>query len=246
MHIPTTIPEALQQVRERVTRACNSAGRDPATVRLLLATKTVLPDKIRVAIQAGADLIAENKVQEYTQKAAALADLPVERHFIGHLQTNKIKEVIRYVSCIQSIDRQGVVSASHKRLKTEGGKMDIFLQVNTSQESSKFGLDPEAVAGFYEQVSQYDTLRVKGLMTIGLFDTDPERVRPCFHLLRTIRDKLSSTLPVATPLELSMGMSGDLEIAIAEGATIVRVGTAVFGARSYPDHYYWNENKHEI
>ncbi len=245
MHTPTTIPEALQQVRERITRACTSAGRDPATVRLLLATKTVPPGKIRAAIQAGADLIAENKVQEYTQKAAALADLPVERHFIGHLQTNKIKEVIRYVSCIQSIDRLSVVAELHKRLKAEGRQMDIFLQVNTSQESSKFGLDPEAVPGFYEQVSQYDTLRVKGLMTIGLLDTDPERVRPCFRLLRTIRDGLSSTLPAAAPLELSMGMSGDLEIAIAEGATIVRVGTAIFGARFYPDQYYWNENNNK-
>lgn len=199
-----------------------------------------------MAIQAGANLVAENKVQEYKEKAAALADLPVERHFIGHLQTNKIKEVIRYVSCIQSVDRLSLVEELDKRLRAGGRHMDILLQVNTSRECSKFGLDPEAVPDFFKQVAQYDTLKIKGLMTIGLFDTDPERVRPCFRLLKSLRDELHRELPAtAPPLELSMGMSGDLETAIAEGATIVRVGTAIFGARLYPDQYYWNENENK-
>ncbi len=229
-----TIIQKLNRVRQRMDRACTAAGRDPKAVRLLLATKTVPARKIRVALQSGATLIGENKVQEFKEKAAALADLHYERHFIRHLQSNKVKEVLRYVTCIQSVDRMELVQELDKRLQVAGHDLDIMLQVNTSYERSKFGLHPDAVPGFAQQVAQYDTLRIKGLMTIGLFDADAEKVRPSFRLLKTLKEQIQEIIPGISLEDLSMGMSGDLETAIEEGATIIRVGTAVFGERIYP------------
>lgn len=237
------IMNRLARVQQRVWNACIANQRAPESVRLLLATKTVPADRIRVALKSGVRLIGENKVQEFREKAAALADLNYERHFIGHLQTNKVKELLQYVTCIQSVDRIALVQELDKRLQAAGHSLDIMLQVNTSYEASKFGLDPQAVPAFVKEVAQYDTLRIKGLMTIGLFDADAEKVRPSFRLLRALREQVQGI--VADPdsvQELSMGMSGDLETAIAEGATLIRVGTAVFGQRRYADQYYWNEN----
>ena len=237
------IMNRLVQVQQRIWNACMAHQRAPESVRLLLATKTVPADRIRVALKSGVRLIGENKVQEFREKTAALADLNYERHFIGHLQTNKVKDVLQYVSCIHSVDRIALVQELDKRLQAAGRSLDILIQVNTSYEPSKFGLDPKAVPAFIKQVAQYDTLNIKGLMTIGLFDADAEKVRPSFRLLSGLREQIQEA--VADPAsiqELSMGMSGDLETAIAEGATLIRVGTAIFGQRQYPDHYYWNEN----
>lgn len=239
--IQNDIIQRLAAVQQRINKACREHQRDPGTVKLLLATKTVPAERIRTAVLAGFRLSGENKVQELRDKAPALADLQTERHFIGHLQTNKVKEVLRHVSCIQSVDRLELVQELDKRLQAAGRQLDILVQVNTSYESSKFGLAPEAVAGFVKQVSRYDTLNLKGLMTIGLFDADAEKVRPSFLMLKSIQQNLQEQ-GAGLLQELSMGMSGDLETAIAEGATIIRVGTAVFGQRHYPDQYYWNEN----
>ena len=241
------ITTKLDQVRQRINRACMAAGRQPETVKLLLATKTVPADKIRIALQSGATLIGENKVQEFREKTPGLADLNYERHFIGHLQTNKVKEVLQYVNCIQSVDRIELVHELDKRLLTAGHSLDIMIQINTSYEASKFGLDPKAVPAFIKQIARYDTLNIKGLMTIGLFDADAEKVKPSFRLLKIIQEQVKQEVPdVVSMQELSMGMSGDLETAIEEGATIVRVGTAIFGQRIYSDQYYWNENNNTI
>lgn len=235
----------IQDTLRRIQDACIAANRDPAEVRLLLATKTVPADRIKMALQAGQTLIAENKVQEIKEKYEALKDVPHESHFIGHLQSNKIKEILKYgVSCIQSLDSLEVATKLHQRLLFENKKIDVLIQVNTSDEESKFGVHPDSAVALVQAIAELDTIRIKGLMTIGLFSAETEKVRQCFKLLQSIRDQIAALhIPHVEMKELSMGMSGDLETAIEEGATIVRVGTAIFGKRAYPDSYYWNENK---
>ena len=234
----------LKTIHKRINNACKVNERNPGEVRLLLATKTVSVDKIKTALQAGEGLIGENKVQELKQESDALRDVPHESHFIGHLQTNKVKEVLKYVSCIQSLDRLRLAEKLDQRLQFEGRSLDVLVQVNTSGEQSKFGLDPNEVMDFVEHVATLDTLKIKGLMTIGLFSAEQEMVRQCFRLLSGLRQRIeAAAFPNVEMKELSMGMSGDLEIAIAEGATMVRVGTAIFGERPYADSYYWNEHK---
>jgi pyridoxal phosphate enzyme, yggS family len=237
------ILENITHINERIAAACQRVGRKPEEVKLLLATKTVPPERIKIALQAGYTLIAENKVQELKEKYEALKDTPHTNHFIGHLQTNKIKEILRYeVSCVESVDRYDLAQKLHNRLEAEGKTLDVFIQVNTSGEESKFGAAPDQVLELVQQVAALPTLHIKGLMTIGLFSADTEQVRACFKLLKKIQqDIIALHLPSVQPQELSMGMSGDLETAIEEGATIVRVGTDIFGKRIYPDSYYWNE-----
>lgn len=225
-----SIEANLSVLRERVVAACRTAGRDPDDVEVLLATKTVPAEQVAVAVRAGARLIGENRVQELAEKDEQLAGLPYVRHFIGHLQTNKVNQVLRYVSCIQSIDRVELADRIQRRLETLDRSVDVLVQVNTSGEDSKFGVPPDDAVDLVRDVVERDRLRVRGLMTIGLPADDPELVRPSYRSLRAVRDRVRDEgrdLPV-----LSMGMSGDLELAIAEGATIVRVGTAVFGRRA--------------
>lgn len=235
----------LQCILQRIENACTASGRDPQDVKLLLAVKTVSAENIKTALHAGQTLIGENKVQEIKEKFESLKDTPHQLHFIGHLQTNKIKEILKYnVSCIQSLDRLELAERLHQRLSLKQKKMDVFIQVNTSGEESKFGVHPDKAAELAERAAALDTLRIKGLMTIGLFSAETEKVRACFRRLKQVQQQIISLrLPEVEMNELSMGMSGDLETAIAEGATIVRVGTAVFGKRIYPDSYYWNESK---
>lgn len=239
------ILQNIEVIKQRIAAACARVGRKPEEVKLLLATKTVTPERIKIAFKAGNTLIAENKIQELKEKYEALKDVPHTNHFIGHLQTNKIKEILRYeISCVESVDRIDLAQKLHNRLASEGKELNIFIQVNTSNEESKFGADPAEVLDLVKQVTQLPTLHIKGLMTIGLFSAETEKVRACFKLLKHLQQEIIALgLPNVDPQELSMGMSGDLETAIEEGATIVRVGTAIFGQRIYPDSYYWNENK---
>lgn len=241
----STISNNILTIRERIEKACQHSNRNPNEVQLLLATKTVTSKRIEEAFNCGEILIAENKVQEVKQKFNDLKELPIEQHFIGHLQTNKVKELLKYnITCIQSVDRISLVEKLHNRLSAENKTIDILIQVNTSNETSKFGVYPDDVIAFIEQVSKFDTLKIKGLMTIGVLSSNSEKVRVCFKLLRSIQQEIiKKQIPDVEMKELSMGMSGDLEIAIEEGATIIRVGTAIFGERKYPDSYYWNENQ---
>lgn len=208
-----------------------------------MATKTVNADRIKIVLNAGQTLIAENKIQELKEKFEALQGIPHTNHFIGHLQTNKIKELLKYnVSCIQSLDRLNLAEKLHQRLLLENKTIEVLIQVNTSFEESKFGVSPDNAIELVRQVAQLETLKIKGLMTIGLFSAETEKVRKCFRLLKDIQQKIIALkIPNVEMQELSMGMSSDLDTAIAEGATIVRVGTAIFGQRIYPDNYYWNE-----
>ena len=237
-----SIIQNIEVTNQRISKACIKCGRNPNDVKLLLATKTVSTENIKLAFLQGQSLIGENKVQELKEKYNALREIPHITHFIGHLQSNKIKEVLKYAQCIQSIDRIDLVQKLDQQLQLEGTQQEIMLQINTSGESSKFGASPSEAIAFAKAVSQYDTLKVTGLMTIGIFNAPEQEIRKCFELLRNIQLEINALdLPNFNLKELSMGMSNDLEIAIEEGATIVRVGTAIFGTRIYPNSYYWNE-----
>lgn len=239
------IAENIAVIQGRIRAACKASGRDPGEVKLLLATKTVSAERIKIAFSAGVTLIAENKVQELKEKFDALKGSLHTKHFIGHLQTNKIKDLLKCeVACIESLDRLDLAEKLQQRLEFEDKTIEALIQVNTSFETSKFGVNPENAVELVEQVSQFDRIKIKGLMTIGLFSDEIERVRKCFRLLKEIQQRIIALeIPNVEMNELSMGMSGDLEAAIEEGATIVRVGTAIFGERIYSDSYYWNENK---
>lgn len=235
----------LKIINQRIKNACIRTGRNVDEVKLLLATKTVSAERIKIALENGETLIAENKVQELKEKYEDLKNIPHENHFIGHLQTNKIKDILRYdVSCVQSVDRIDLAEKLHQRLLTEGRTMDIFIQVNTSNEESKFGIHPVLAIDLVKKVAELNTLKIRGLMTIGLFSAETEKVRACFKILKNLQHEfIRQNIPDVEMKELSMGMSGDLETAIEEGSTMVRVGTAVFGERIYPDSYYWDEGK---
>lgn len=231
----------LTHIKNRIAKACETAERKTNEVKLLLATKTVSAENIKILLEAGETIIGENKIQELKDKFSALETIPHQSHFIGHLQSNKINEVIKYANCIQSIDRISLAEKLQQRLVFENKTIDVFIQINTSYEASKFGIAPEKAVELALQVQQLDKLHIKGLMTIGLFSAETEKVRKCFRLLKNIQQAmLSKNIPVQ---ELSMGMSGDLETAIQVGSTMIRVGTAIFGKRPYPDSYYWNESK---
>jgi pyridoxal phosphate enzyme (YggS family) len=234
------IADRLAAVRARITDACRRAGREAGEVRLLPISKTVPADRLRAAFAAGIADFGENKVQEAKAKAEALGDLPVSWSIVGHLQTNKAREVARFAREFQALDSLRVAEALEKRLEIEDRTLDVLVQVNTSGEASKFGLAPEDVAGFARELPAFSRLRVGGLMTLAIFSADEERVRRCFRLLRDIRERLRQDAPAGLAFDaLSMGMSGDFEIAIEEGATVVRVGQAIFGPRATSDGDYW-------
>ncbi|MCK9510549.1 MAG: YggS family pyridoxal phosphate-dependent enzyme [Pigmentiphaga sp.] len=231
----------LASVQERIDAACRRAARDPAGVRLLPVSKTKPEASLRLAHAAGCRMLGENKPQEAYRKWEAMQDLTDLRwSVIGHLQTNKAKLVARFATEFQALDSLRVAEALERRLQIEGRSLDVFVQVNTSGEASKYGLAPRDVPVFIQALPAFSALRVRGMMTLALFSSEAERVRQCFILLRTLRDQLRDSAPAGIGLdELSMGMSGDFEIAIEEGATVVRVGQAIFGARALPDAHYW-------
>jgi len=231
----------LAAVQARIDAACRRVKRDPASVRLLPVSKTVDEAQIRLSYAAGCRLLGENKVQEAHRKWQAMADLiDLRWSVIGHLQTNKAKLVARFAAEFQALDSLRVAEALERRLQVEGRSLDVFVQVNTSGEASKYGLPPADVLAFLQALPAFPALRVRGLMTLALLSAEAERVRQCFIRLRTLRDQLRQSTPVGISLdELSMGMSGDFEIAIAEGATVVRVGQAIYGARALPNSHFW-------
>ncbi len=232
----------LDAVQARIARAAARAGRDPRSVRLLPVSKTVAEDRLRNAVAAGYHRLGENKVQEAKRKSENLADLDVSWAVVGHLQTNKARDVAAFAAEFQALDSLRLAEALDRRLQAAGRSLDVFVQVNTSGEESKYGLSPDEVPAFLAALPRFETLRVQGLMTLALFSSDLERVRACFVRLRTLRDRARDTDPdLIGPGELSMGMSGDFEVAIDEGATCVRVGQALFGSRApqYDEAHYW-------
>lgn len=235
--------ENLKTIESRITQACKNAGRNREEVKLLLATKTVSAERIKSVIKLGYTLIGENKIQEARAKHELLKNQAIEWHFIGHLQTNKVKYITQFADVVQSIDRLRLASKLQNRLEFDDrNNMDVYIQVNTSFETSKFGVSPNKALELIKQVSEFPRLSIKGLMTIGILSSKDDKVRDCFKLLKEIQLKAQElSLPNASFNELSMGMSNDLELAIEEGSTLIRVGTAIFGKRAFPDSYYWNE-----
>jgi pyridoxal phosphate enzyme (YggS family) len=234
------IAENLAEVRRRIDAACLAADRDPADVRLIPVSKTKPPEVIAEAYDAGIRLFGENKVQEAVAKAEVFADVPDLRWaVIGHLQTNKAKQVVAVAAEFHALDSLRVAEALDRRLQPLGRTLDVFVQVNSSAEDSKFGLPPTEVAAFARDLQRFGTLRVRGLMTLAVFSDDADRVGACFARMRDLQARLrdESEHPEWWG-ELSMGMSGDYELAIAYGATTVRVGQAIFGDRLDPNDYW--------
>lgn len=231
----TDLRERLRNIDLRVREAAVAAGRPAGDVRLLLATKTIAPPVILEAITAGFALIGENRVQEVVGKADELtaANLPYECHFIGHLQRNKVNQVLPHVTCIQTVDSIDLAERLQAWLDSSARDLDVLVQVNVSGETSKSGLALAEVPVLLDAIAGLPRLRVTGYMTIGLNSPDVAAVRAGYRSLTAFRDDaLARGIAGAEhATELSMGMSGDFPDAIAEGATMVRVGSAVFGSR---------------
>ena len=227
----------LAAVEERIVRACARAGRARQTVRLLPITKTVPARVLRFAHAAGIRDFGENKIQEAVAKRAELADLDIAWSIVGHLQTNKVKYLTRFAREFHALDSVRLAEMLDARLDREGRSLDVYVQVNTSDEESKYGLRPDELLTFLGELKRFPRLRPRGLMTLAVFSTDLEQVRPCFERLRDLRDTARRHDPAIA--ELSMGMSNDFEEAIVQGADVVRVGEAIFGKRSTPDGHYW-------
>jgi PLP dependent protein len=236
------IAQNYKIVRAKIAEACRRSGRDPSSVNLMLVTKTIESDRLKEVLGFGHKLFGENKVQELKKKAEQLPDQKIDWHFIGHLQQNKLKDCLKYASTIQSIDSLSHVYAIDRQLQKIGKSIEVLVQINTSYETSKFGLDPKDAIRFLNEIRKFDTLKVKGLMTLALFSSEEKLVRPCFKKLKNLFDEVNAEAINGIEMtELSMGMSSDYEYAIEEGATMVRIGQGVFGHRRLPDSYYWSE-----
>ena len=214
----------LERVRERVARAAERAGRRPDDVLLIGVSKVVEVERIRAALAAGIGALGENRVQEAKAKVAELGR-PVPWHLIGHLQTNKAKDAVRLFDCIQSMDRLDLAREINRRAEAAGRRVDVLVEVNLGEESQKGGARPDEVKALLDAMAGLGHMRVRGLMAIPPASADPEATRPHFRRLRELRD-------LAGLEHLSMGMSADYAVAVEEGATIVRVGTAIFGSRA--------------
>lgn len=218
---------------QRIAVSCELTGRELQDMRVLLATKDQSAEAVRQAVRAGLHLCGENKVQDLVKKAREMAADDVVWHFIGHLQTNKVKDCLDVATCIQSVDRIPLVEELEKQCVNLNRHVDVMLEVNTSGEASKFGCKPEEVDAIIESIQSRPRIHIRGFMTIGALSSDEATVRKCFGLLRSIRDSaIQRGLIPETAFELSMGMSHDLEWAIAEGSTMIRVGSAIFGDRA--------------
>lgn len=225
------IRENVQFARNKIAEACRRSGRKSEEIELVAITKTVDVEQINEAIEAGIRVVGENRVQEAWRKFQEVGE-KVHWHMVGHLQTNKVKRVLQFADMIHSVDSVYLAREIQTQAKKLDRTIEILIQVNTSGEESKFGLEPEATIGAIEEVSTLPNLKIKGLMTIGAFLPNPEDVRPCFKLLHDLKDRVNergiTSVEIGT---LSMGMTNDYEIAIEEGSTMVRVGTAIFGER---------------
>ncbi len=227
------VKKNLESILDRIELACRRAGRSPSSVTLIGVGKTMPAEKIRQAATAGLKHIGENYVQEAREKKALLADMDLTWHFIGHLQTNKAKAAVEIFDWIQTVDRIELAKKIDRAVSSLRNKpLPVLIEVNIGNEPTKSGVPPENIERFYDDLLAFDGLVVKGLMVIPPYFEDPEQVRPFFRKTRELLDRLR--LRSRTPenlTELSMGMSHDFEVAIEEGATMVRIGTALFGER---------------
>lgn len=226
-----TLAANLAEIQTRIAAACTRCGRDPATVRLLAVSKMVAAPGVAEAVVAGQQLFGENYVQEFVAKAALLPPT-LEWHFIGALQSNKVKHLAGKVALIHSVDRLSLAEEIDRQWGKLGLCADILLEVNLGDEGSKAGSGAGETLALADAVRRLPHLRLRGLMALPPLLDDPEAVRPYFRRLRELAAVLTRALPGVELAELSMGMSHDFEVAIEEGATLIRVGTALFGART--------------
>ena len=222
----------LEQIRLRIRQAAESCNRDADSVRLVVVSKTIAADIVKEAIEAGVTILGENYVQEARDKFKALVQYRVSWHFIGHLQSNKAKYAVRLFDLIHSVDSLKLARELDKQASKLDKIQQILVQVNISGKDTKSGVSPDDAPVLIEEISQLQNLAVKGLMTMPPYFYQPEKVQPFFAALRKLRDQIREQSPPNVSLdELSMGMTGDFEVAIREGATLVRIGTAIFGER---------------
>lgn len=228
------IRENIESIRKRIADAAKRAGRDADDIKLIAVTKTVDVDKVEEAIAAGALDAGENKPQELARKYEVLGD-KIRWHQIGSLQTNKVKYIIDKVCMIHSLDREGLAEEIDKRASKIGRVIDCLVQVNISGEESKHGMSREEVEPFVRLVAEkYPNIKIKGLMTMAPFDAERDEIKKVFRDLKELSDEINNmNIGNVEMKELSMGMTNDFEIAVEEGATMVRVGTAIFGKRNY-------------
>ena len=223
------LQENLTRIRSRIDQACERSGRQPDSVRLMAVSKNQSPERVAEAASAGLTLFGENRIQEAKVKIP-LCPGQLEWHFIGHLQSNKSRDAVSLFHVVQGVDSLALAEELQKQAIKQARSLPILLEVNVAGESSKFGWNPDRLLTELLQLNALNRLEVHGLMTIAPYAVDPEQVRPIFRRLRELRDRCTDLLGAPLPV-LSMGMSGDLEVAIEEGATLVRVGTALFGER---------------
>tara|TARA_B100002003_G_scaffold241243_1_gene262690 strand:- start:469 stop:1158 length:690 start_codon:yes stop_codon:yes gene_type:complete len=227
-----SIYDNISRLQEQVAKVANRIGRDPNSVQIVAVSKTKPVGAIHKVLDAGVIHIGENRVQEAKVKYDAI-DRPATWHMIGHLQTNKIKQAIQFFDLIQSVDSLRLAKAIDRRSTDLGIQQPILIQVNTSGEASKFGIMPNQVQDFIKQASTYSNIQIKGLMTIGKPEPDPESVRPSFSMLRKLRDDIATQNLINVDMNcLSMGMTNDFGVAIEEGANCIRIGRSIFGERN--------------
>lgn len=222
------IAQQIEQVRKKIAAVCEKCNRNPDEVSLVAVTKNVEVDRILQATDGGIEIIGENRVQEAWQKFEQIGS-KVQWHFVGHLQTNKVKKVLRFADLIQSVDSFRLAQEIQNQAEKVDRNVNILIQVNTSGEESKYGFARQETIEAVDAISKFSNLNVKGLMTIGEFSNDSNRVRSCFRELRELGEKAKEK--VVDISILSMGMTSDFELAIEEGSTMVRIGRSIFGER---------------
>jgi len=230
------LKQRINEINGRIRKAASSCNRKPENIHIVAVTKTVSAERIREAIESGISIIGENYIRDAREKYPFLSLHPIAWHFIGHLQTNKAKYAVKMFDLIHSVDSVKLAEELDIQAKKIGKVQNVLIQVNIGKEKTKSGINEEDVPDLINKMSRFKNLFVKGLMVLPPFFDDPERVRPYFSATRILRDRIGSSLDsclvnnIAMD-ELSMGMSGDFEIAIEEGATYIRIGTAIFGER---------------
>jgi hypothetical protein len=232
------IADNIARIKEQISQTAQRAGRDPDSIVLMAVTKTLEPERIRQAYKAGARVFGENRVQEFSEKATALQDLhDAEWHLIGHLQTNKAKRAVELFHGLDSVDSLRLAQKLNQAAQQEGKRLPVLIEINVGGEENKNGLaaDSPDLQELLQEIQKLEHLQVRGLMTIPPYTEDPQRARPYFRKLRDLRDSIAARrLPRIEMNVLSMGMSHDFEVAVEEGSTCVRVGTAIFGDRPKP------------
>lgn len=231
-----SIKENIDDIMKRIESTCKKAGRNPKDITVIAVSKTVESDRAKEAVEEGVNNLGENRVQELIKKYEELKDIDVNWHMIGHLQKNKVKYIIDKTVLIHSVESLGLAEEINKRAKKNNLIANVLIELNIGEEESKFGIKEEEVYDFITSMEQFENIKVLGLMTVAPFCENPEDVRWVFKKMKNIYDKVSTMSLKNTEMKyLSMGMTNDFEIAIEEGSNIIRVGTAIFGARKYKE-----------